>query len=83
MAELKALITSEKERSANADSFLAIVRKYTDVQELAAEIIRESVEKVYVYQTERVGGYKVQRIRIVWNCIGEFDLPKKRHEESA
>ena len=34
MAELKALIASEKERSANVDSFLAIVRKYTDIQEL-------------------------------------------------
>ena len=52
-----------------------IVRRYTDIQELTAEIIREFVEKVYVYQTERVAGYKVQRIRIVWNCIGEFDPP--------
>ena len=83
VAELKALIASEKERSANVDSFLAIVRKYTDVQELTAEIIREFVEKVYVYQTERVAGYKVQRIRIVWNCIGEFDPPSTKGQEKT
>ena len=83
MAKLKALIASEKERSANVDSFLAIVRKYTDIQELTAEIIREFVEKVYVYQTERVGGYKVQRIRIVWNCIGEFDPPATKGQEKT
>ena len=71
VAELKAMIASEKERGANVDSFLAIVRKYMDIQELTAEIIREFVEKVYVYQTERVGGYKVQRIRIVWKTVSE------------
>ncbi|HOR86742.1 MAG TPA: DUF4368 domain-containing protein [Bacillota bacterium] len=44
-----------------------MVRKYTEIQELTAEIIREFVEKIYVY--------KVQRIKIVYNCIGEFDPP--------
>ena len=83
VAELKALIASEKERGANVDSFLAIVRKYTDIQELTAELIREFVEKVYVFQTERVAGYKVQRIRIVWNCIGEFDPPATKGQEKT
>ena len=73
--ELKALIASEKERSASVDGFLKLVRKYTDIQELTAEVIREFVEKVYVYQAERISGYKVQRIRIVWNCIGDFTPP--------
>ena len=72
---LKYLIASEKERGANVDSFLAIVRKYTDNREPTAEIIREFVDKVCVLRTERVGGCKVRRIRIEWNCIGEFDPP--------
>ncbi len=59
VTELKASIASEQEQSANADSFLSIVRKYTDILELAPEIIREFVEKVYVSQAERVNGYKV------------------------
>ncbi len=83
VTELKALIASEKERSVNVDSFLAIVRKYTDIQELTAEIIREFVEKVYVYQAERVAGYKIQRIRIVWNCIGEFYPPATKGQEKT
>ncbi len=70
MTELKALIATEKE-SSNVDGFLSIVRKYTDIKELTPELIREFVEKVYVYKTERVDGFKIQRIRIVWNCIGE------------
>ena len=83
VSELKAKIAWQKECNANVDSFLALVRKYTDIQELTAEIIREFVEKAYVYQTERVAGYKVQRIRIVWNCIGEFDPPATKGQEKT
>lgn len=81
MKELKALIAKENESRANVDGFLAIVKKYTDVQELTAEIIREFVEKVYVYQTQRFLGDKIQKIKIVWNCIGDFNIPAK--EKSA
>ncbi len=82
-SELKAKIASQKECNANVDSFLTIMRRYTDIQELTAELVRKFVEKVYVYQTERVAGYKVQRIRIVWNCIGEFDPPAIKGREKT
>ena len=75
VAELKKLIASEKESSVNVDRFIRIVRRHTEVTELAAEIIREFVEKIYVHQSERIDGQKVQRIQIVWNCIGEFTPP--------
>ena len=83
MTELKALIATEKESSTNVDGFLSIVRKYTDIKELTPELIREFVEKVYVYKTERVDGIKIQRIRIVWNCIGEVVLPHKEKSLSS
>ena len=82
VTELKVLIATEKE-SSNVDGFLSIVRKYTDIKELTPELIREFVEKVYVYKTERVDGFKIQRIRIVWNCIGEVVLPHKEKSLSS
>jgi hypothetical protein len=75
VAELKYAITSEKESALGVDHFLGLVRKYTDIQELTAEILREFVEKIYVYKAERIEGRRVQRIKIVYNCIGEFDSP--------
>ncbi len=82
--ELKNAISSAAESTANVDSFLKLVRKYTDIQELNAEIIREFVEKIYVYKAERIDGKRVQRIKIVWNCIGEFTLPENgKHEKTA
>ena len=75
VTELKSIMTEEKESALNVDHFLTLVRKYTDIKELTAEIIREFVEKIYVYKAERIDGRRVQRIKIVWNCIGEFDPP--------
>lgn len=73
VAELKSTMTSEKESALGVDHFLALVRKYTDIKELTAEIIREFIEKIYVYKVERIDGRRVQRIKIVYNCIGEFE----------
>ncbi|NLX76357.1 MAG: DUF4368 domain-containing protein, partial [Clostridiaceae bacterium] len=73
VTELKSIMTEDKESTLNVDHFLSLVRKYTDIKELTAEIIREFVEKIYVYKAERIDGRRVQRIKIVYNCIGEFD----------
>lgn len=74
--ELRRSIATQKENCINVNSFVALVRKHTDIQELNAEVIREFVERVEVFQPARVGGRKVQRLRIVWNCIGEFTPPQ-------
>lgn len=85
--ELKSTMTTEKESALGVDHFLTLVRKYTDIKELTAEIIREFVEKIYVYKAERIDGRRVQRIKIVWNCIGEFEPPAStsttKNEKSA
>lgn len=75
VAELQSTMTTEKESALGVDHFLALVRKYTDIKELTAEIIREFVEKIYVYKAEHIDGRRVQRIKIIYNCIGEFDPP--------
>ena len=87
VAELKSPMAEEEESALGVDHFLTLVRKCTDIKELTAKIIREFVEKIYVYKAERIDGRRVQRIKIVYNCIGEFahrilHLPqdkKKRH----
>ena len=77
ITELQEFIEHEQEAAVNTDSFIRFVKKYTDVQELNAEIIREFVDKIYIYKAERIGGKKVQHIKIMWNCIGEFIPPVK------
>lgn len=68
----------------NVSSFLTQVRKYTDIKELDAEIIRTFVDKIYVEQPEKIAGTctKKQTIWIHWNYIGVVDLPQT-NEKSA
>lgn len=72
VAELRTLLADAQDKQVNIERFLTLVRKYTDIQELTSEVLREFVEKVYVHQTQQIDGQKVQRLQIVYNCIGEF-----------
>jgi len=76
--ELKSFIVDQtKEQSLNVDSFLKVVRKYTDITEITGEIIRSFVERIDVYKPEKMPGTrtKKQTICIHWNFIGAVDIP--------
>ena len=81
-AELVEFIDSAKEQRLNTDSFLGMVRKYTDITELNAEIIRSFVERIEVLQPEKIPGTrtKKQTIVIYWNFIGAVEIPDKREK---
>ena len=76
VSELEAFIEDSRQQTINVDSFLSMVRKYTEITELTAEIIRSFVEKVEVYQSEKVPGTrtKKQTICIHWNFTGALDI---------
>jgi len=78
--ELKDVIESTQEKSLNAEHFLNLVKKYTDIRELGAEIIREFVEKIIVFKAEKENGHRVQRIQIIYNCIGAVEIPSKQEK---
>ncbi|MFY9426944.1 MAG: DUF4368 domain-containing protein [Caldicoprobacterales bacterium] len=58
-----------------ADNFLKLVKKYTEIEELDAEIISEFVDKIIVFKAEKINGKRQQKIRIYYNCIGAIDIP--------
>lgn len=53
---------------------MKIVYRYDEIDELTAEVLREFVEKVMISKRDTVDGVKAQRVHIIWNFIGEFDL---------
>lgn len=54
--ELEAFIAEAREKTLNAEYFLSLVKKYTDIRELDAEVIREFVERIIVHKAEKVDG---------------------------
>lgn len=81
-AALTEFITASEEQRLNVDSFLGMVRKYTDITELTAEIIRSLVEKIEVLKPEKIPGTrtKKQTIVIYWNFIGAVDIPQEQEK---
>ena len=55
LAELRHIIDSAKQKSSNLDSFLLLVKTYTDIKELNAEIIRTLLKKYMFTETKSLG----------------------------
>ena len=82
--DLQAFIDDAKETRLNVDSFLSMVRRYTEIPELTPEIIRSFVERIDVQKPEKIPGTrrKAQTIVIVWNFIGAVDCTPE-HRKTA
>jgi len=74
--ELRQFIDAAKEDQLNVNSFIGMLRKYTDITELTAEIIRSFVEKIEVLKLEKVPGTRIkkQTVVIYWNFTGAVDI---------
>lgn len=68
--KLKDEIAVVREEGEEVERFMKLVDKYADITELNAEIIRTFIEKIIVYEAEKIDGVKTQRIKIIYNCIG-------------
>ena len=53
----------------NMTRFLELVREYTDMKELTKPILNELIDKVVVYDTEKVGGKRVPHIDIYTDSL--------------
>jgi hypothetical protein len=69
--------------SVRADKFMELVKRYTDFSELTPAMLHEFVEKVVVFNAEKVGGKRTQRVDIYLNYIGRFDVPEESCAESV
>lgn len=79
--ELERIIENAKCQVGNVDRSLARVKRYTDIRELDAEIIRTFVKRIVVYKADKSSGHRRQYINVEFNFIGKHDLPdnEKRH----
>jgi chromosome segregation ATPase len=71
--KLEQEISSGKNTMLNADRFMAVVNKYTDIQKLTPEIVREFVEKIVVYERSEPWKKKnyTQQVDVYFNFVGK------------
>ncbi len=71
--KLQERIEELKAQATNVEKFLAIVRKYTDLQELNAEILRTFVSKIIIHErTQKWATSAEQQIDIYFRYIGNI-----------
>lgn len=68
--QLKTEIETADQSYVNALSFVDIVEKYVDIQELNARILNELIEKIVVHEKEIINGEKYQTVEIYYKFIG-------------
>ena len=71
---LRTIVNTAETQAVNVQSFLKIVKKYTEPTELTLAILREFVEKVVVHAPDKSSGRRVQRIDVHYAFIGAIDL---------
>lgn len=73
---LKQIVADEKRHEMNADGFLQLVRKYTDLQTLSMEVLHEFIDRIVVHHREQLFGETVQKVEIYYKMIGYVELPE-------
>jgi len=75
------LIENGKEQLKDLKQLLANVRKYTDPEELTAEILNDLVDKILVHAPDKSSGHRKQKIEIYDNAVGIIDLPTSKEDD--
>ena len=73
--KLRSEIEKQSSRSMTTDMFVGLVRKYTRARKLTPRMLNELIEKIEVFNAEKIDGVWGQRLRIHYNCVGTIEIP--------
>ena len=73
--KLRSEIEKQSSRSMTTDMFTGLVRKYTRARKLTPRMLNELIEKIEVFNAEKIDGVWEQRLRIHYNCVGTIEIP--------
>ena len=73
--KLRSEVEKQSSRSMTTDMFIGLVRKYTRARKLTPRMLNELIEKIEVFNAEKIDGVWEQRLRIHYNCVGTIEIP--------
>ena len=81
IVELEDLIENGETQTKDLKQLLVNVRKYTDPQELTAQMVNDLVDKIIVHAPDKSSGHRKQKIEIYYNAVGIIDLPTIKEDD--
>ena len=73
--KLKGSIDHAKSKMDDISKFISLVDKYSDFEELTPEILRAFIDKVLIYEKQKVDGHYKHTIEIIYNFVGAVEIP--------
>ena len=74
---LRAELDIQSAQTLTADSFISTLKKYSRIKKLSQYALNELVEKIEVYQAEKIEGVWQQRLRIHYHGIGSISISEQ------
>lgn len=74
--EFKNALDSSVQDEEKLSKFLKVVKSYTKIEELTPEILNSFIEKIYIGETEKYDGRKMQEVEIIYKFVGAINLPQ-------
>ena len=74
--EFKNALASSVQDEEKLSKFLKVVKSYTEIEELTPEILNSFIEKIYIGETEKYDGRKMQEVEIIYKFVGAINLPQ-------
>lgn len=74
--ELQNALASSVQNEEKLSKFLKVVKSYTEIEELTPEILNSFIEKIYIGETEKYDGRKMQEVEIIYKFVGAINLPQ-------
>ena len=73
--KLKRSIDHAKNKMDDISKFISLVDKYSGFEELTPEILRAFIDKVLIYEKQKVDGHYRHTIEIIYNFVGAVEIP--------
>ena len=79
--QLQSFIDTGEQDQKDLQLFLENVRKYTDPQELSAELLNDLIDKIVVHAPDRSTGKRRQKVEIFYKAVGIINIDDDLYAE--
>ncbi|MDE7003373.1 MAG: DUF4368 domain-containing protein [Oscillospiraceae bacterium] len=77
---LHAELDKKQAQAVNVAQFIALVKKYSEIDALTPAIVNEFIVRINVHALDKSSGLRSQQIDIVYNFIGISPAPQTEEE---
>ena len=78
--ELERKVKSYLENRTDANRWLTVIRRYTEITELDESILFELVDRIEVGETRKLGGQRICDLRVYYRYVGNVDAALSQEE---